>query len=79
MAIGAICRFTEGLSNITYMFLLAGKMWGYKSTYVQLLHFLKELLCHQVHKFSGFERLAEIKAETEWSGTDPEDCLLKIF
>lgn len=79
LSIGAICRFTEGLSNITYMFSLAGKMWGYKSTYAQLLHFLKELLCHQVHKFSGLERLAEIKAATEWGGTDPESCLLEIF
>lgn len=69
----------EGLSNITYMFLLAGKTWGYKSMYAQLLHFLKELLCHQVHKFSGLERLAEIKAETAWGGTDPEDCLLDFF
>ena len=72
-------QIQEGLSNITYMFLLAGKTWGYKSMYAQLLHFLKELLCHQVHKFSGLERLAEIKAETAWGGTDPEDCLLDFF
>lgn len=47
--------------------------------YAQLLHFLKELLCHQIHKFSGLERLAEGKAEAEWGGADPEDCLLEIF
>lgn len=38
------------------MFLLAGKIEGYKSICAHLLHFLKELLCHQVHKFSGWWR-----------------------
>lgn len=51
---------------------------GYKSMHAQCLHFLKELLCHQVHKFSGLERLAEVKAEAGKGGTDPGVCLLEI-
>lgn len=65
LSTGVICTFSAEQSIISYRFLLAAKIQGYKSMYAQCLHFWKELCCHWVHKFLGLGWLAEVKAEAE--------------
>ena len=74
----AVCRPWRDCQTPPTCFCLPEKnLWVY--IYVcSTSAFLKALLCHQVHKFSGLERLGEVKAEAGCGGTNLEDHLLEI-